>query len=548
MSAEALAAEAQRCGIEVGYHHGSTGEWVTAPSKTLEALIDLLGEAPVDTAPPTGRCFVEEVPRWGWALQPYSARSRSSWGIGDLGDLRRIVEWTAARRGTVMVTPMSAGSVVEPVTDSPYFPSSRIWLDPVSIDVSAVTAGLDLPGLPELSARAERLNASDLIDRDAVWRVKRAALEAAHSSRRWPEADGFRAKHPDLERWAVFCAISEEHGSCWQRWPHDLRSPDSAAVRTFARERADRVSFHSWLQWVTHSQLAPSADGLVADLAVGIDPGGADAWIFAGQVLDGATVGAPPDEFAPGGQSWAIAALHPHRLVTSEGEVFKRTIDAIMGLAAGIRIDHVMGLFRLFIIPDGMDPSEGAYVRYPSQHLLAWLAAASQEHRCFVIGEDLGTVEPAVRETMAAMDMLGFRVLLFDDDVASYPQMSVAVATTHDLPTIPGLLSGKDIEARSAIDADIDAEAYAAMRGRIVATAGTEEIGDAVNGAYATLARSPSALVLATFQDALGATERPNMPGTTTAWPNWKIPLSLALEEVLTDPRVNALAEVLSSR
>jgi len=383
------------------------------------------------------------------------------------------------------------------------------------------------------------LNRRRLIERDRVFYLKMRALEELFTA--WEpsvEFDSYRdAEGRGLTDYATFCALAEVHGRDWRSWPAALHHPDSPAVRRFRAERRCRVAFHKWLQWLLDQQLAAAGAeiGLVHDLPIGVQAEGADAWTWQDAFAHRISVGAPPDPFNQAGQDWAVPPFDPWRLRSAGYEPFIQTLRAAFRHGVGLRVDHVMGLFRLFWIPEGMGPDQGVYVRYPYRELLDILALESHRAGAFVVGEDLGTVEDVVREEMADRSILSYRLLWFEQrPPAEYRPESVAALTTHDLPTLAGIWEGSDPDE--------------AVRERLHRYAGvtddqsTEEVALA---AYGALARCPSRLVAATLEDALGVADRPTMPGTTDGWPNWSLGLPLTLEQLRDHARPARLARVL---
>jgi len=403
---------------------------------------------------------------WGWAAQLYAVRSRASWGIGDLGDLAGLLAATAPLgAGFALLNPLHAAMPTEP---SPYNPSSRVFRNPLYLHIEDVPelAGLD----PRDRARVEALAQAgqtlldkDRIDRPAVYRLKDEALRLAQAAlgRAPGRRDGlaaYRAATPNLERFATFCALQHVHGQDWRTWPAAYRHPGRPEVGAFGEQHHLEVAYHAWLQWLLDEQLAAVRPGwgqlgVVNDLAIGFAPDGFDAWSFQDELAAGMSVGAPPDPLGPRGQDWGLPAFVPDRLTAGGYAPFAQTIRAGMAHAAGLRIDHVMGLFRLFWIPEGAEPAQGTYVRYPADDLLGVLALESAAAQALVVGEDLGTVEPGVRERLAAEGVLSYRLAWFEhgpDDgrrrAADYPRLALAATTTHDLPTVAGFFSGTDID------------------------------------------------------------------------------------------------------
>jgi 4-alpha-glucanotransferase len=502
------------------------------------------------------RCHLPEGTRlWGWAAQLYAARSRESWGIGDLADLRRLAQWSASLgAGMLLINPLSAPTPVAPLQPSPYYPSSRRFRNPLYLRVEDV-AGAESArvDLERLATAGRALDEARRIDRDAVWKLKAEGLERVWTSFR--SNDRFesyrREQGPALRDFATFCALAERHGAGWQRWPEDYRRPESPAVARFAAESASRIAFHEWLQWCLDEQLARAAPALrlMQDLPIGVDPGGADAWAWQDVLTTEASVGAPPDSYNADGQNWGLPPFVPHRLAARGYEPFIQTIRAALRHAGGLRIDHVMGLFRLFWVPGGLTPHHGAYVRYPADDLLAIVALESQRAQAIVVGEDLGTVEAGMRERLAEHAVLSYRVVLFEPGPpASYPELALAAVTTHDLPTIAGLWTGADIEAQAAMGREPNRAGFNEMRDRLRAISGVNDdapVAEVIERVHARLGEAPSRIVTATLDDALAVTERPNMPGTVDEWPNWSMALPDPLEAIEQADLPRAIARAL---
>ena len=515
---------------------------------------------------------------WGWAAQLYAVRSRASWGIGDLGDLAGLLAATAPLgAGFALLNPLHAAMPTEP---SPYNPSSRVFRNPLYLHIEDVPelAGLD----PRDRARVEALARAgqtlldkDRIDRPAVYRLKDEALRLAQAAlgRAPGRRDGlaaYRAATPNLERFATFCALQHVHGQDWRTWPAAYRHPGRPEVGAFGEQHHLEVAYHAWLQWLLDEQLAAVRPGwgqlgVVNDLAIGFAPDGFDAWSFQDELAAGMSVGAPPDPLGPRGQDWGLPAFVPDRLTAGGYAPFAQTIRAGMAHAAGLRIDHVMGLFRLFWIPEGAEPAQGTYVRYPADDLLGVLALESAAAQALVVGEDLGTVEPGVRERLAAEGVLSYRLAWFEhgpDDgrrrAADYPRLALAATTTHDLPTVAGFFSGTDIDhlydigvATPGGPEQADQEAQRESLCRLLEEEGLlapdeRSVPAIVAALYGFLARTPSMLVAATLEDAVEAHDRPNVPGTIDQRPNWSLPLPVPLDDLAADPRVRRLAGILS--
>jgi 4-alpha-glucanotransferase len=507
-----------------------------------------------------GACVLPDRREWGWTAQLYATRSRASWGIGDLGDLARL---TALARqqgaGFVLVNPLHAGgstSTTAPQEPSPYFPSSRRFFNPIFLAVGDVDGAAEVLGgrLARLAADGRALNGDRRIDRDAVWRIKREALREVFDRTRAAGSPDFaawrRGRGSTAEDFAVWSVLSERYGSGWHSWPREAQRPDGALARAVRDEAPGDLAFVAWLQWQAEKQLRAAGQGVkvLQDLPIGVDPQGADAWAYQDALALGVTVGAPPDPFNRGGQNWGLPPFVPWRLRALDYEPFVEAIRATMAVAGGLRIDHVMGLFRLWWVPDGMPAAKGGYVRYPSADLLDIVALESVRSGAPVVGEDLGTVEPGVREELAARNVLSYRLLWFEEDPPPrWPAGSLAAVGTHDLPTVAGLWDGSDLADQRASGLDADVAATERLRELLVERAGVPtdaSPSDAVLGAYRLLAQAPSALLAASLDDALAEPVRPNMPGTTER-PNWSVALPTPLDDFAQHPGVAAVADQL---
>jgi 4-alpha-glucanotransferase len=501
-----------------------------------------------------GRCHLpDDLRAWLLTVQLPGCRSAASWGIGDLADLRAIGAWSAERgAGMLGVSPLHAPRPVGRVKASPYSPSSRRWFNPLLLRIEELPGAGDAT-VEALGAQARALNAAPVVDREAVWALKRRALDHlwdAHGpdlrSERWRAEMG-----GELEDYARFCALAEHHGSGWRDWPSEHRHPSAAGVASFAADRPDRVAFWAWVQFLVDEQIRRAEEpvALLTDLAVGVDPDGADAWCLQDLLALGVRVGAPPDEFNRAGQDWGLPPFVPHALRAAAYEPLASLWRAAMGHGGGLRIDHVMGLFRLFWLPPGGSPADGAYVRYPADELLAVLAIESVRAGAVVVGEDLGTVEEGVRDRLHAAGLLSYRLVWFEAAVPDrYPLQALGAVTTHDLPTIAGVWSGDDAHDQRAAGIEPDEAALGRLRDRLVALTGLDggaPVDDVIVAVHQRLAAAPCALVGATLEDALALGRRPNLPGTTTERPNWSLGLPLPLEDVLDHPLVGRVAAAL---
>lgn len=505
-------------------------------------------------APP--RCHLPEDLRiWAWAVQLYSARSTRSWGIGDFGDLARFARRAAKQGcGMVLVNPLHAATPVLPQQPSPYSPTTRRFLNPLYLSVQEVDGARALPDLDRLAAQGAALNPRPLIERDTIFPVKMRALERIFA--RFGGSDDFdaflRLEGPSLQEYASFCVLAERFGGNWHRWPSACRDPRSPSVRRFAADHATRIRFHQWLQWQLDRQLRQAAAfvPVMQDLPIGIDPNGADAWAWQDLLAQGVHVGAPPDEFNTKGQNWGLPPFVPARLRQAGYAPFIETIRGTMRHAGGLRIDHVMGLFRLFWIPDGASPADGAYVRNDADALLAIVALESHRARAVIVGEDLGTIDARARERLTAMGLLSYRLLWFEkDDPQTWPLQALAAVTTHDLPTVAGLWTGSDLDAQRQLHLHPNEAGLQEIRDRLASTTrstGRTRTDDVIRRTYARLARAPSAMVAATLEDAAAVETRPNMPGTVHEWPNWSRPLPATLETLMRRRSTMSIARTLA--
>jgi 4-alpha-glucanotransferase len=517
-------------------------------------------DAPVRVIVSPGRCHLpDDLHAWGWAVQLYALRSAGSWGIGDLRDLRELAAWSARLgAGTILVNPLDAVTPVAPRETSPYYPTSRRFLDPLYLAVDEVPGVTSLPDAERLIAEGRALTTDAPIDRDAVAAHKLDVLE-----RVWDEVAGVRddpafvafeqERGADLRTFATFCVLAEQHGGGWRSWPEELRHPEGPAVAALAESRSDRVRFHAWLQFQCDRQLAAAGAALplLGDLPIGADPDGADAWAWQDVLAPGVTVGAPPDELGPQGQDWTLPAFVPWKLRAARYEPFIATVRAALRHVGGLRIDHVLGLFRLFWIPPGGSAADGAYVQMPSRELLDVLALESVRAGAFVVGEDLGTVGEGVREELDARDLLRYQVFWFEQDpVAAWTTKALASVSTHDLPTVAGVWTGEDAQMQRELGQEPDTGWHEELRARIRDATGLE--GDAdpsavVAALHGHVAAGPNRLVLAQLDDALAVTDRPNVPGTDrNARPaNWSLPLPVTVEGLADHPTVRAVAEAM---
>jgi 4-alpha-glucanotransferase len=490
----------------------------------------------------------------------FALRSAGSWGMGDLADLRGLARWSASLGArAIMVNPLHAISPHPDVDPSPYFASSRLWRNLLYLRVTELPgAGVLGEELMRLDEAGRALNESARIDRAAVFELKRLALrrlfEVSDASglehaafEAWRAAQG-----PSLRTFATFSALAEEHGPNFALWPEELRHPGRPEVARFAAANEPRLRFHEWCQWHLDRQLADAGRSgvhLLSDVAVGFDAFGADGWAFQDLLATGCRVGAPPDTFNTAGQDWGLPPFVPWKLRHACYEPIVATLRSAFAHCGGIRIDHVMGLFRLYWVPPEGGPADGAYVRYPASDLLDLVAVEAHRAGAFVVGEDLGTVEDEVRADLSDRGILSYRLLLFEQDPAEVTAQALASVTTHDLPTTVGAVSGKDQADRERLALPGSDSGDGGLGEHVRRLAGddatTDE--DVVVALHEQLAATPSLVLLATLDDAVANPDRPNMPGTTDEWPNWRLPLPVSLEELEQHPLPRRLAAVLDA-
>jgi 4-alpha-glucanotransferase len=509
---------------------------------------------------------------WGFSLQLYALRSASSWGMGDLADLRRLGERPEAP-DFLLLNPLHAPRPGRPQEPSPYSPSSRLYRNPLYIAVGDVPelAALDAPeraAIERLAAAGRALTNAPTIDRDAIYDAKDAALKRCFAAidrcpGRRAALAAFRARDERLDLFATFCTIAEDRPGSWRDWPPELQRPDAPAIAAIAAANPERVAYHGWLQMVLEEQLATASRGsigIICDLAVGVDAGGFDAWAFQDITAASMSVGCPPDGLGPAGQDWGLPPFVPDGLRQRGYRDFAAIVRANMAHAGGLRIDHAMAFFRLFWIPAGRPAAEGVYVGYPADDLLGIVALESQRAECLVVGEALGTVAPGVLEALEERDVLAYRLVVFEETrPADYPRRAMAAVTTHDLPTLAGLFADTNLphlRAIGALDEQQEPMIRAAEDGmreslrRRSIEEGTldgdaRDVAATIRGAYGLLARTPSMLRCVAIDDALGATERPNVPGTIDQHPNWRVPLPATVETVGDVPLYNEVVAIM---
>ena len=528
---------------------------------------------------------------WGYAAQLYSVRSHHSWGLGDLTDLADLCTWSASQgAGYLLTNPLHAAEVAGRMEPSPYLPSSRLFVNPIYIRPELIAEYHDLDQYDASLIESLRTTTLDddpqaLLDRDRTWQAKSQALELIHrvdmSASRRMAFTAFRvARGRRLEDFATWCLLSELHGSDWHDWPAELHDPHGAAVARVRREHADRIDFHMWLQWIADQQLSTAQSsgtdagmpvGLICDLAVGVNGSGADAWMLNGLFAREMNVGAPPDPFNQAGQDWGQPPMRPDVLEQMAYAPLREMVSSALRHAGGVRIDHIMGLFRLWWVPKGLDPRHGAYVRYNHEAMVGVVALEAYRAGALVIGEDLGTVEPWVRDHLASRGILGTSIMWFEtgpDGRPKQPQQwrehAMSSVTSHDLPPTSSYLRGDHVELRDRLGLlteSVDEERenarreretwLASLRQQGVLEADEDDPEQVTLAMHTLLTRTPSKVINATLTDAVGDPRTQNLPGTEDEYPNWRVPLSwpdgepVYLEDLYSSDRAARMAKVL---
>ena len=537
-----------------------------------------VGGAHCQVAAAPSRCFSlmeagatrhDAAAPWALAAQLYGLRRQGDLGIGDFGGVAQLAR-SAARlgAGALALSPVHALFSADPTRYGPYAPSTRLLLNVLHADPGAALGPQSVPANDEAA----------FIDWPKAATRKLARLRALYDQAQdHPGFVAFRNQAgPALEEHARFEALHAHlYGADpalwhWRDWPAEYRTPNSPGVHRFVRDHAGEVAFHAFCQWLADASLAEAQRvarqagmpiGLIADLAVGTDGGGSHAWSRQEEVISGFSVGAPPDIFSPLGQDWGLTAFSPLQMRAGGFGAFLELLRATMRHAGGIRLDHAMGLQRLWVVPSGMGPAEGAYLGYPVQDLLRLLALESHRHRCIVIGEDLGTLPEGFHQRMSQAGILGMRVLWFEQEKdgrfrppRDWPLEAAAMTTTHDLPTVAGWWRGRDIEWRDKLGRFPSHEAaqqeqaqrqqdratlWDAMReSRAAEGPPPNDPQQVVDAALVHVASARCSLAILPLEDALGLEEQPNMPGTVEGHPNWQRRLPGQAADLLHDPAV----------
>jgi len=559
---------------------------VEVPDETLAAILAVLEQPPGELAadfeigavPGSGAAelamdspslSVPAAREWGFAVQLYSVRSKESWGHGDLHDLARLARWSAAELGAgfILINPLHAAEPLPPISPSPYLPMTRLFTSPLYLRVEDVLEYGAMPAadkrtIHEIATLLRAANAtSDLIDRDAVWRGKRAALELIAqvplTESRQRAFAAFRAERARaLEHWCTWCALAEEHGADWRDWPPELADPARGAEVVAGDEKLSRAAeFHAWLQWQADEQLSAAQDaakaagmshGIIHDLAVGTHPGGADAWANQRLLAPEFSVGAPPDGFNQLGQNWAQPPWNPRALEAAGYQPVAELFAAALRHAGGLRVDHVMGLMRLWWVPQGQPADRGAYVSYDHRASVGALARAAAAADAVAIGEDLGTVDPWISEYLADQGILGTTMLWFATarggaplPPADWRPNCMATVGTHDVPPVFGFVTGDQVTVRARLGLLKTSEKQEraeseAMLARWQAALIAEGLlssehppspAEFTIALYGYLRKTPAVLLGVSLADAVGDRRTQNIPGTRDEYPNWRIPL-----------------------
>ena len=522
----------------------------------------------------------------GLMAQLYQVRSSGSWGVGDLRDLADLATWAAAAHDAdfVLVNPLHAAEPVSPMEPSPYLPTTRRFVNPLYLRVEDIpeAATLDATGqrrMADLSAAGRALSSGDRIDRDAAWEVKKEALRLVHdaglSSARAAELDAFCEREGDgLLRFATWCALADAHGLPFTAWPAELQDPDGPQVQEFVETHRHQVDLYRWMQWLLEQQLAAAQHeaqvagmelGVVHDLAVGVHPVGADAWGLGDAMARGVTVGAPPDPFNQLGQNWSQPPWRPDRLAELGYAPFRDMIRTVLRDSGGIRVDHILGLFRLWWIPQGALPVDGTYVYLDHEALIGILVLEAQRAGAVVIGEDLGLVAPNVREVLRERGLLGTSILWFEwdgdtpRDPRTYREACLSTVTVHDLPPTAGYLTLEHVAVRDRLglltrpveeEREVEQAAIERVLGLVRAEgllAPDADVDETVVALHRYLARTPSRMLAVALPDLVGDRRAINQPGTHEEYPNWRLPLAGPAGQPvdLDDVRAAPLAEEL---
>lgn len=568
------------------------------PEKIFPGGTDILRKtARVIITPET--CYIppelEEARAWGLSVNLYSIRSERNWGVGDFTDLKAIAAGTAGLGGGfVAINPLHSVTNRRPFGISPYSPVSRLFRNFIYLDMEAVPEVAESEDIlktiesESFAGELDKLRKGDTIDYEGVASLKEGLLRKAfpvfyerdykRNTRRGRAFKKFLSDEGGaIGTYATYMALSKEHGENWRDWPREYRNPSRRAVKRFRKENREEVLYYQYVQWLIDEQLKGAAEeaeksgmavGLYHDLAIGAIEGGSDVWGYQDVVALGIDVGAPPDDFNPCGQNWGFPPLNPERLREKGYELFIQAIRRNMRYGGALRIDHALGLFRLFWIPLGKSSAEGAYVRYRTEELLRIIALESLRNRTIVIAEDLGTIGGDVRDTLGRFKMLSYRLFYFERNYPDpsflpperYPDMALCAVTTHDLPTLYGYWAGRDIEVKKRLGFYSDDAQWKSQigererdKGLILSAMRSQGIipedyptepkmipemtPELCAFIYRYLALTPCKLILVSLDDVIGMLDQQNLPGTVAQYPNWMRKTDLSIEEIFSDRR-----------
>lgn len=553
-------------------------------------------------------CYLPPEPgtcnTWGLSVNLYSLQSEHSWGIGDFKDLEKIVKMMAGLKADFIgLNPLHAIPNTYPYGISPYSPISRLYKNFIYLDIE---------GIPEITASDEireftkkeafrkklcKLRKLVRIDYEKAGQLKEQILRRAFeffyerhykkNTKRYKEFEHYLSVEGKcVESFATFLAIQDlfkkkKNVYSWQQWPKEYHDPKGNAVNAFRKEHEKEVLYYIYIQWLINDQLLKISGqckktgmkvGLYHDLAVGAIASGSDAWNYQ-EIIGDADVGAPPDDFNPNGQNWGFPPMIPDNLKETGYELFIETIRKNMKYGGALRIDHALGLYRLFWIPAGMSPENGAYLMQPAEDLLRIIALESERNKTIVIAEDLGTIDDAFREMLQTFQMLSYRLFYFERNYPDpafkspeqYPSMALCAITTHDLPTIYGYWAGRDIEVKKQLGIYADEEAWkndvivrerdkrlilSALKAQKTLPDDFPEDPQAIPhmthelciAIYRYLAKSPCKLLLVSLDDIIGTLDQQNLPGTVDSHPNWIQKNPSTLEDILLDQRFSGLS------
>jgi 4-alpha-glucanotransferase len=578
---------AARWGIETQYRDVQ-GLRQTVDAEGLARVLAALGgsKRPTRTKPRQQQASLPRAPLrafqgpqdgprrlWALAVQLYGVRSQRNWGHGDFSDLADLLVLAAELRAAgVGLNPLHALFDDRADAASPYSPNSRLFLNPLYIDIQAIP---EFPGLGAagLQREVDELRQRELVDHAGVARVKMRALRLAYANFRRADSgrrEAFESFRSDrgrvLARFACFEVLRRRLGKPWREWPDPWRDPTDLDLAAFRASDGDEIAFFEFVQWIADAQLQACRRrahdlalpiGLYLDVAVGVRPDGFDAWSDQSSIMSGLGVGAPPDLHNTAGQNWGLAAFNPVALEQRQLQPFREMLQASMRNAGAIRLDHVLGLKRLYLIADGLRPDQGVYVRFPFEALLAICAQESVRHRCIVLGEDLGTVPEGFRDTLSDWGIWSYQVMLFERardgsflPPEHYRENALVTFSTHDLATFAGWMSGRDLAVKRALhmdpgETDDQREAARLALRRALSAGAACDLEFASVACF--LAQTPSRLLVVALEDALGVRDQANVPATIDEHPNWRRRLPVLLEDLKKQAGLTAVANVMAS-